>query len=176
MSKERHAFDRSSKWLIQKHGDSLLFLGGVAGIKSWRALQAELVQPQRLPDGLLEVTFRDRDEVDYFLLEIATYPERRISEQALNDLTLAYQQLRVLPELLTVVLAPKGILSATGHHEVKSRLNWSRLTCSWRIIELWTIPASELLEAGQVGLLPWVPLTQFSGPPAPLIEKCRRQN
>ena len=29
-------YDKSSKWLIQHHGDSILRLGGVRGIVSWR--------------------------------------------------------------------------------------------------------------------------------------------
>jgi hypothetical protein len=35
-----HEYDKSSKWLIQHHGDSILRRGGVRGIVSWRALQA----------------------------------------------------------------------------------------------------------------------------------------
>jgi hypothetical protein len=54
-----HEYDKSSKWLIQHHGDSILRLGGVRGIVSWRALQAELVQPRRLPDGLIEATLQE---------------------------------------------------------------------------------------------------------------------
>src|SRR5579859_6374918 len=104
----QHKFDRSSKWLIQKYGDGILYLGGARHVRSWRPLQAELVQPRRLPDGLLEVFFHGRQTPDFFLLEVATYPEKRILEQALNDLSLAYQQLHMLPELLTVVLHPKG--------------------------------------------------------------------
>jgi hypothetical protein len=34
-------YDKSSKWLIQHHGDSILRLCGVRGIVSWRALQAD---------------------------------------------------------------------------------------------------------------------------------------
>ncbi len=43
------------------------------------------------------------------------------------------------------------------------------------MVELWQLPADELLAAGDVGLLPWVPLTHFEGPPAPLLEECRRR-
>ncbi len=48
-------YDRSSKWLIQHRGNSILRLGGVHRIQSWRPLQAEVVQPRQLPDGLLEI-------------------------------------------------------------------------------------------------------------------------
>ena len=150
----RHDFDKSSKWLIQKHGNGILYLGGVRHVRSWRALQAELVQPRRLPDGLLEVFFHGRGTAYYFLLEVATYPEKRILEQALSDLTLAYHQLQVLPELLTLVLHPRGSLRVSGGHEVVSRLHWSQLTCRWKVVELWEVAAEELLSAGDVGLLP----------------------
>jgi len=38
---------------------------------------------------------------------------------------------------------------------------------------LWEVPAEELLAAGDVGLVPWVPLAQFDGPPEPIVRKCR---
>jgi len=40
-------------------------------------------------------------------------------------------------------------------------------------VELWTIPAEELLEAGDVGLIPWVPLTDFAAPPETMLRRCR---
>ena len=55
-----HDYDRSSKWLIQHPGVSILRLGGVTGVQSWRPLQAELVQPRQTPDGLLEVHLADQ--------------------------------------------------------------------------------------------------------------------
>ncbi len=39
--------------------------------------------------------------------------------------------------------------------------------------KLWEIPAEELLAASDVGLIPWVPLTQFDGPPEPIVLQCR---
>jgi hypothetical protein len=171
----QHKYDKSSKWLIQKHGDGILYLGGIRRVRSWRALQAELVQPTRLPDGLLEVFFHGRSTPDYFLLEVATYPEKRVLDQALDGLTLAYRQLHVLPELLTVVLFPRGRFRVTGEHQVASRLEWSQLACRWKVVELWELAAEELLAADDIGLVPWVPLTRFQGPPAPILEECRRR-
>jgi hypothetical protein len=49
-------YDRSSKWLIQHRGDALLRLAGVEGIRAWRALQAELVQPRQLPESFTPFT------------------------------------------------------------------------------------------------------------------------
>jgi len=40
-------------------------------------------------------------------------------------------------------------------------------------VELWTIPAEDLLEAGDVGLIPWVPLTDFAEPPETMLRRCR---
>ncbi|HXG11220.1 MAG TPA: hypothetical protein VNK04_15790 [Gemmataceae bacterium] len=171
----RHEFDKSSKWLIQHYGNAVLYLAGVRDVRRWRALQAEVVQPRRLPDGLLEVWLPGHKKPDHFLLEVATYPEPRILDQALDDLMLTYQQLRHLPELLVVVLRPKGRARAEGNQEVQSRLGWSRLAGAWKVVELWTLPAEELLAAGDVGLVPWVPLTQFAGPPSALLERCRQQ-
>ena len=53
LEKAMHDYDKCSKWQIQHHGDSILRLGGARPIRLWRALQAELVQHRRLPDGLI---------------------------------------------------------------------------------------------------------------------------
>src|SRR5215472_12820370 len=115
-----HDYDRSSKWLIQHHGVSILRLGGVTGVQSWRPLQAELVQPRQTPDALLEVHLADQSQARLFLVEIATYPDRRLLEQVLRDTALVYLDRRVLPEVLTLVLHPKGQLRITGAHEETS--------------------------------------------------------
>ena len=65
-------YDRSSKWLIQHHGDSILRLAGVDDIASWTPLQAELVQSRWLPDGVIEVRSPSEPRPDVFILEIAT--------------------------------------------------------------------------------------------------------
>jgi hypothetical protein len=38
---------------------------------------------------------------------------------------------------------------------------------------LWTIPAEQLLALNDLGLIPWLPLTQFDGPPESLLRRCR---
>jgi hypothetical protein len=168
-------FDKSSKYLVQRQGKGILWLGGARDVRLCRALQAELVQPRRLPDGLLEVFFRRRSKPDHVLVEVATYADKRVLKQALDDLTLAYQQLGSLPELLMLVLRPKGQFRVLGSHNVQSRLQWSQLACRWRVVELWTLQAQDLLAAGDVGLVPWVPLTHFEGPPEPVLESCRKR-
>jgi hypothetical protein len=171
----RHELDKSSKWLVQRQGKGILYLGGAREVRSCKALQAEIVQPRQLPDGLLEVVFQGRKKPDYVVVEVATYPDKRLAEQVVDDLMLAYPHLRVLPELLTVVLRPRGRFRVSGRQELQSRLQWSELTCRWKVVELWTLSAEDLLAAGDVGLVPWVPLTQFPGPPGPVLERCRQR-
>ena len=93
-------YDKSSKWLIQHHGDSILRLAGLDDVAEWRPLQAEVVQPRRLPDGLIEALRRGQSDPGLFVLELATYPEPRIAEQALRDMALVYLDRGVVPEVL----------------------------------------------------------------------------
>jgi hypothetical protein len=171
----RDDYDRSSKWMIQHHGDSILRLGRIGGVKSWRSLQADLVQPRRLPDGLLEVFFEDQTEAALFILELATYPEPRVLQQVLRDSMLVFLDRDKLPEMLTLVLHPRGNFRITGTAEFQSQRGLSQWLAKWRVVELWTLPAEELLAANDIGLIPWVPLTQFQGPPEPVLQQCRER-
>jgi hypothetical protein len=45
----------------------------------------------------------------------------------------------------------------------------------WKVAELWTLPAEELLAANEVGVIPWVPLAQHKRRPEALLEECRRR-
>jgi predicted transposase YdaD len=134
-----------------------------------------LVQPRQTPDGLLEVHLAGQSEARLFLVEIATYPERRLLEQVLRDTALVYLDRRVLPEVLTLVLHPKGQLRITGNHEETSPLGWARLQCNWRVVELWTLPAADLLAANDLGIIPWVPLAHFDGPPELVLQQVRQR-
>jgi hypothetical protein len=42
-------------------------------------------------------------------------------------------------------------------------------------VELWTVPAADLLAAGDVGLIPWVPLSDFADPPEAVLRQCRER-
>jgi hypothetical protein len=166
-------YDKSSKWLIQKHGDSILRLAGVRGIRWWKPLQAELVQSRRLPDGLIEAKLHGKAKPARFLLEISTYPYRRLSKQAVDGALLTYLSQGELPEILTLILHPGGRKRVSGAAEMASPQGWTRLHLEWKAIEMWTIPAADLLAANDLGLIPWVALSKIDGPPEPVFRECR---
>ena len=66
--------DAGSKWLIGFHADALVRLAGDPRIVSWKAVQAEPVEPRRLPDGLIEVHRRGQTEPILVALEISDVP------------------------------------------------------------------------------------------------------
>ena len=101
-------YDKSGKWYIQHHGDSILRIFGVRDIASWTAAQAELVLPRQLPDGVLRVLERGRTEPDIYILEIATYPDARVPSQAVRDAALGFLERNVLPEVPGAVPAREG--------------------------------------------------------------------
>lgn len=166
-------YDKSSKWLIQHHGDSILRLAGIRDIDSWKPLQAELVQPRQFPDGLIEAKFTGQDKPDLFVLEIATYPDARVSRQVTRNVSLVYLDRDVLPEVVVLFLHPKGNVAATDSVTLKSPRSWTNWQISWKAVELWNVPAESLLAAGDVGLIPWVPLAHFDGPPEAILRTVR---
>jgi hypothetical protein len=160
-----HDYDKGSKWLIQHHGDSILRLGKAPPIRSWRALQAEVVQHRRLPDGFIEVYHQEEVLPDHYILEIATYPEARVIQQVVRDAALVLLDREVVPEVLVVFLQPRGIIEPASGVPLASRRGFTSWPLAWRIVKLWEIPAQELLAAGDIGLIPWVPLAQIDGSP-----------
>jgi hypothetical protein len=80
-------FDKSSKWLLEYHGSSVLRLGGLRDIGFCRSLQADVVQPRHLPDGLLEFRLRGQTRTRLMLVEVATYPEQRVVQQFVSGVT-----------------------------------------------------------------------------------------
>jgi hypothetical protein len=170
---ERHPYDRSSKWLIQHHGDSMLRLAQIHNIDDWRPAQAEVVQPRQLPDGLLEARLHGETQYDNFLLEVSTYAEQRTKEQLTRDAMLVYLDRGELPEVIVLVLAPKGKQRVAGGRRIHSRRGLTSISIKWRVVELWKVPAEELLKTGDVGLVPWVMLAESSEPPLALAQRCR---
>lgn len=166
----RQRFDRSSKWLIEKHGNLLLRVAGVTDVTDWRPLPAEVVQPRQLPDGLLEVERPAGRSL--CLIEIQTYADNRVPEQLLDDLTLVYQSRGQLPEAFVFVLRPKGQVRVAPTVDV--RRGETFLAAGWRVVELWTLDAGVLLRSGEPALMPWVPLANYTGEPEALLRQCRQ--
>jgi hypothetical protein len=170
---EKHPYDRSSKWLIQHHGDSMLRLAQIHNIDDWRPVQAEVVQPRQLPDGLVEARLTGEAEYTSFLLEVATYASGRTQEQLTRDAMLVYLNCGVLPEVIVLVLAPKGKEHIASGRRLRSRCGLTSASITWRVIELWKVRANDLLNAGDVGLVPWAMLADSPEPPTALARHCR---
>ncbi len=166
-------FDPSSKWLLEEHGAAILYLADATAVRSCKAVKAEVVQPRKLPDGLLEVRLAERKEAVLVLVEVATDPEPRVAGQLADDVRLVRQTRKMLPEAIVLVLRPKGNHRVPASVETTSELGWTTETLSWKVIELWTLSAEELLLAPDVGIVPWVPLAQYDGPPEVLLQRCR---
>jgi hypothetical protein len=47
----REEKDRSGKWLLTHHGDSLLRLAGMKSLRPWRPGPAEILSPLQASDG-----------------------------------------------------------------------------------------------------------------------------
>lgn len=165
--------DRSSKWLLTHHGDAILKLGGITGFTAWRAVQPETVDPRRLPDGLIEVRFAGEAQPTWVLVEIETYPDSAADQQVLDDLMLIAVDRKIVPEVVSLVLKPKGNLTVVGTVERTSPRGRTKMRGSWPVVRLWELEADTLLKTGDVGLIPWVPLTRSALPPEELLTQCR---
>jgi predicted transposase YdaD len=86
---------------------------------------------------------------------------------------MVYLDKEFLPEVIALFLHPRGNAKAANQVTLQSPLRLTNLRLSWKAVKLWTIPAEELLAAGDVGLIPWVPLTRFEGRPEPIFRECR---
>jgi hypothetical protein len=168
----RQYVDIGSKWLLHYQGKAALLLGGLKGVRRLEPMPGEIAQSRRFPDGLFRAYLAGEKEPHHVLIEVATYSEKRALKQAVDDLALAYSVLGHLPELLMLVLRPKGRFRIEGKHEVRSKLGLSCLGAEWKAVEVWTLPAAEYLESGAVGGTPWVTLMDFDGPPEALLERC----
>ena len=151
----RQPYDRSSKWLIDTHGDAILTLAGLGPISTFRAVASELVQPRQLPDGLLAFRKPGLEEEGLALVEIATYAKSDVPEQVFDDLLLTFAVRRVVPEVVVLVLAERGPLRVAGAWEGASPLQTATLGGRWRVVQLWNLPAGPLLDRDDPGLVPW---------------------
>ncbi len=175
MSQPRDVKDRGSKWLIEHHGGAILRLAGTTGFTACRAAAAEVVAPKSVPDGLFEVHFPGRDKPDLFLLEVSAYPARAVEEQLAKAALLVLVDRGALPEVIALVLHPKGDYRLPEEQTTYSRHGHTSLLLKWTVVELWSIPAQRLLDLNDVGVIPYVPLAQFSEPPEVVLDWCRRR-
>lgn len=166
-------FDRSSKWLIQHHGDSLLRLAGIRNIDSWKAVHSELVQPGQLPDGLIEAQLTGEPGADLYLVEVGTYPEQRLLDQLSRGTALVFLDRRKVPEVLAIILRPKGAFRLPTQLQLESRRGLAAMEIRWTVVELWKLSADELLRFEDPGLVPWITLADDGGQPEPVLRRCR---
>ena len=101
-------------------------------------------------------------------MELATYPDARVTRQAVRDAALVFLDRDRLPEVLVLVLHPKGRLQVSDSAEIESPCGWTGLKLTWRVVELWNIPAEVLLASNDPGIIPWVPLSRIDGPIEPI--------
>ncbi|MBI1832800.1 MAG: hypothetical protein HYR84_15265 [Planctomycetes bacterium] len=165
--------DRSVTSYMERHGGSLLRLAHVRGVLGWRAAHNVLAYPKQIPDGLLEVTFAGRPSSDPFLIEIETYPDRETLDQIRRDLAIVLLARGVVPDILLLVLLPKGNLRIEPEQIAASAHGLTEMRLRIHTVNLWTLSAEELLAADDVGLIPWVPLTRHEGSPRALLSECR---
>src|SRR5262249_13068668 len=156
--------DKSGKWMIAHHADAILRLAGVTDLVRREAAQAELVLPAKLPDGLILAWRAGRAQPDPFIVELATYPEKRAGEQALHHLPLGYLDRTVVPGVVVLVLHPKGQLAVPESVHLPASDGVTELRARWRVVELWKVPAEPVLAAEDPGMVPWVPLMQSDDP------------
>jgi hypothetical protein len=173
MTRERK--DRSANWLIECHGISLLRLVNITGYTSWQACQSVLSFPKQMPDGLLDVKFPARVEPDPFLIEIETYPDREVLTQLREDIAMVLLTRGVLPDVLLIVLFPKGNYVVEAEHALNSMHGLTGLSLRIRVINLWEMSAEDLFAANDVGLIPWIPLTKPSDSPEAMLQRCRER-
>ncbi len=170
MRQDKH---RAGKWLLARHGDSLLRLAGITGFASWAAVTPETVAPRRLPDGLLEVCFPNEPDPVLVLVEVETYPDADADRQVLDDLMLIAVDRKAIPEVVVLVLRPKGNLTVVGQGQRASRSGRVRLGGTWPVVRLWVQDADALLASGDPGLLPLALLARTTEPPEGLVARVR---
>jgi hypothetical protein len=98
-----------------------------------------------------------------------------VVSQAGRDATLVWLERGELPEMLAIVLCPKGNLRVDRFLEIASPRGLTNLRISWQVVELWTVPAETLLAENDVGLVPWVTLAQLQWPPEEVFRECRER-
>ena len=96
-----------------------------------------------------------------------------MSDQALRDLLLVYLIRNEVPNVLVLVLHPKGQLRVPDHAHRGASDGVTQLGGRWKVVELWTVPAEPVLAAADPGMMPWVPLMETADPPEVVLRRCR---
>lgn len=167
------SYDKASKWLIKHYGDSLLRLAGVRDLRSWEAVQAEVVQPRRQPDGTIKAIVGD-GEVRYFIFEVATDYKPSVADQMAEDMLHVLLEQKQLPRAILLVLDPT-VAAVAGNRDYADADHVCRVRVDWQVIKLADLAADELLGLGDVGLVPWIVLTRTSLAPDDLARRCSEE-
>jgi hypothetical protein len=107
------------------------------------------------------------------LVEVATYPEKRVVAQMQDGIRLVRQARGVLPDAFVLCLCRRGTYRIPAQVEQSSPLGWTGETLRWKVVELWTLSAEELLAAPDVAVAIWASLARYEGPPEVLLQRCR---
>ena len=164
--------DRSAKWLLGKHGDALLRLAGITGFTKWEHAPAEVVAPRRSLDGLFKLTFPGEREPRLVIVEIESYADSTADRQVLDDIMLVALEHRRMPEVVSLILKPKGEVAVNGRDERASPSRQVRLVGTWPVVKLWEIDAETLFADGDDGLIPLAPLARTTLPPVEIVTRC----
>jgi predicted transposase YdaD len=81
----------------------------------------------------------------------------------------------VLPDVITLVLHPKGELRIREEWQITSRTGGTRLSGQSTVVELWTRSAADLLAMNDVGVIPLVPLAETTESPETIVRQCRER-
>ncbi len=86
---------------------------------------------------------------------------------------LVYLVRNEVPNVLVLVLHPKGQLRVPDHAQRPSADGVTELVGRWRVVELWNVPSEPVLATSDPGMMPWVPLMQSADPPEVVLRRCR---
>ncbi len=81
----------------------------------------------------------------------------------------------VVPEVITLILRPQGRKPVPRELVIRSEEGTTSIRVEWKVIELWKVPAAELLAAGDIGLIPLVPLSLLDRPVEAILDECRER-
>jgi len=167
-----HDKDRSGKWLLDKHGDALLRLAGITGFTKWEHAPAEIVAPRRSLDGLFKLTYPGEREPRLVIVEIESYADSTADHQVMDGIMMVTLEHRRVPDVVSLILKPKGAVAVNGRDERASHTGRVRIVGTWPVVKLWEIDAETLFADGDDGLIPLAPLARTDLPPVDIVTRC----